>query len=69
MKPVKAKCWIIIGNFFFNTYYTWMIFIFSMEAFTLSSRKFENWSSEQGSFGTDSFFNNITEILVENISN
>ena len=41
MKQVKAKFWIIIGNFFFNTYYTWMILIFSMEAFTLSPRKFE----------------------------
>ena len=38
-----------------------------MEAFTLSARKFEVWSSKQGSFGID--FNSIAEILVESIEN
>ena len=67
---IKAKFWIVTWNFIFNTYYTWLgwSLYFPMKAITLSARKFENWSSEQGSFGMYSFFNNVTEVLVESIA-
>ena len=46
----------------------WSLY-FLIETFTISARKFEGWSSEKQSFGTDSFFSNITEILLESIGN